>query len=540
MTVLARSVTTLRRAAGLHRDAERQSAASIVRFWWLTTMQLGLLAELGDEAEEAVQVDVVERGLDLVHHVERRRPAAEHGEQERQRGERALATGQQRQLLDVLARRLGLDLDAGVEQVVGVGEHEPARAAGEQRREQLRRSSAPTSAKAAANTFSISSSTALMTCASSRRVSLHVLELLLEERVALLQLVELLERERVDRAHQAQLALELADPRRRRSTPSGSCGALGGLGRPRARRRGRGAASRPRSRAAAGPRPRRARPAARARAISSSARSASCARACAAASRPASTARTSSLWRRRCSCSSSCSASITPRCAVDERREPVDARSSERSTSCRRSAARARASASASSRRSISASRCSRNCRRSCRPAVRTSRSAAPRREHGGPRVELGPGLASDRAGVGLGLLVGLERGQQRLELGDPLPARRSSAAGSSVGGAVERSRARPAARGAGLEHSGERLGGGGEAGVVLVEPAIAARARRRARVPRAERAVRRAARSARVPAPRRGRRPGALGLVERGGGGAGTGGADAPAGRRRSGRRQR
>ena len=39
-----------------------------------------------------------------------------------------------------------------------------------------------------------------------------VLELLLEERVALLQLGELLERERVDRAEQAQLAVELADP----------------------------------------------------------------------------------------------------------------------------------------------------------------------------------------------------------------------------------------------------------------------------------------------------------------------------------------
>ena len=44
----------------------------------------------------------------------------------------------------------------------------------------------------------------------------HVLQLLLEEAVALLQLVELLERERVDRAEQAQLALEVAHPRRRR------------------------------------------------------------------------------------------------------------------------------------------------------------------------------------------------------------------------------------------------------------------------------------------------------------------------------------
>ena len=72
-----------------------------------------------DEVEEAVEVHVVEGGLDLVHHVEGRRAAAEHGEEERQRGERALATREQRQLAHVLARRLGLDLDAGVEQVVG-------------------------------------------------------------------------------------------------------------------------------------------------------------------------------------------------------------------------------------------------------------------------------------------------------------------------------------------------------------------------------------------------------------------------------------
>ena len=68
-----------------------------------------------------------------------------------------------------------------------------------------------TSANAAANTVMISPSTARMTRDSSRRVDLHVLELRLEERVALLQRLELLERERVDRTHEAQLALELAD-----------------------------------------------------------------------------------------------------------------------------------------------------------------------------------------------------------------------------------------------------------------------------------------------------------------------------------------
>jgi hypothetical protein len=77
----APAAVTLWAVAGLHR-------ALLVRH----DDQLGVLAELGDQAEEPVQVDIVERRLDLVHHVERRGPAAEHGEQERQRRQRPLAT----------------------------------------------------------------------------------------------------------------------------------------------------------------------------------------------------------------------------------------------------------------------------------------------------------------------------------------------------------------------------------------------------------------------------------------------------------------
>ena len=58
---------------------------------------------------------------------------------------------------------------------------------------------------------------------------LDVLELLLQERVALLQRVVLLERERVDRPHEAQVALEVARPTRERR-------ALGHLGRGRVER----------------------------------------------------------------------------------------------------------------------------------------------------------------------------------------------------------------------------------------------------------------------------------------------------------------
>ena len=125
----------LRRAARLHGHAERQSAASIVRFWWLTIEQLRLVAELGDQAEEAVEVDVVEGGLDLVHHVERRRPAAEHGEQERQRGQRLRSPPDSSDsFLTFLPLGLASTSMPVFEQVVGIGEHERADAAREQRR----------------------------------------------------------------------------------------------------------------------------------------------------------------------------------------------------------------------------------------------------------------------------------------------------------------------------------------------------------------------------------------------------------------------
>jgi hypothetical protein len=112
----------LGRSTRFHRDAIEHVGRLHRALLVADDEQLRLSPELVDQPEEAVQVDVVERGLDLVHHVEGRRPAAEHGEEEGQGGEAALAARQQRQLLHVLAAGLGLDLDAGVQQVVGVGE----------------------------------------------------------------------------------------------------------------------------------------------------------------------------------------------------------------------------------------------------------------------------------------------------------------------------------------------------------------------------------------------------------------------------------
>ena len=74
--------------------------------------ELRAVGEPAQDLQEAVDVEVVERGLDLVEDVERARPGEEDGEQERERGHRLLAAGEQRQALGRLARGRDLDLDA--------------------------------------------------------------------------------------------------------------------------------------------------------------------------------------------------------------------------------------------------------------------------------------------------------------------------------------------------------------------------------------------------------------------------------------------
>ena len=208
----------------------RQSPASIVRFWWLTISSCASRRNSCDQAEEAVQVDVVERGLDLVHHVERRRPAAEHGEQVRQRGQAALAARQQRQLLHVLAARLGLDLDAGVQQVVGVWSARACPTPPGNSGANSWVKCALTSANAAANTRLDLEVDGLDHPQQVAAGAADVLELRLEERVPLLQLVELLERERVDRARAGAARGRGRARAPAASTPSGSARQLGGLG----------------------------------------------------------------------------------------------------------------------------------------------------------------------------------------------------------------------------------------------------------------------------------------------------------------------
>src|SRR5215470_12993944 len=99
--------------------------------------QLRGVPQLLEDLQEALEVGVVERRLDLVQHVERRRPGPEDRHQEGDRRHRALAAGQQGQPLDLLARGPRLEVDPGRQHVVGLGQDQLALAAGEQAPEDL-------------------------------------------------------------------------------------------------------------------------------------------------------------------------------------------------------------------------------------------------------------------------------------------------------------------------------------------------------------------------------------------------------------------
>ena len=93
--------------------------------------------DLVDQVAEPADVRIVERGVDLVEHADRRRIGQEDGEQQRERGQRLLAAGQQRERLQALARRARHDLQAGLERVVGIDQREMGAAAAEQTGEQF-------------------------------------------------------------------------------------------------------------------------------------------------------------------------------------------------------------------------------------------------------------------------------------------------------------------------------------------------------------------------------------------------------------------
>ena len=73
--------------------------------------ELRTAAEAIDEFEEAIDVDLVKRGVDLVEDVERAWTSEHQGERKAKRSHRLFATGQDRQRADLLACRLDLQLD---------------------------------------------------------------------------------------------------------------------------------------------------------------------------------------------------------------------------------------------------------------------------------------------------------------------------------------------------------------------------------------------------------------------------------------------
>src|SRR3982750_1394917 len=100
--------------------------------------ELRAVGVAAQELDEAADVRVVERGLDLVEQVERARTSQEEREQERDRTQCLLAAREKRQARNALARRTQLDLDAGLLAFhLGLGQPEPPVAAREERRRDL-------------------------------------------------------------------------------------------------------------------------------------------------------------------------------------------------------------------------------------------------------------------------------------------------------------------------------------------------------------------------------------------------------------------
>src|SRR4051812_4128099 len=95
--------------------------------------ELRAIGVRAEQLREAADVRVVERRLDLVEEVERARPREEEREQECDRAQRLLPTGEQRQPRDALTGRAELDLDARLLfLILGLRHAEPPVSAGEE------------------------------------------------------------------------------------------------------------------------------------------------------------------------------------------------------------------------------------------------------------------------------------------------------------------------------------------------------------------------------------------------------------------------
>src|SRR5439155_15328312 len=109
---------------GRHRDAVEDIRGLDRAFLVCDDDELGPVGEAPQQRDEPPDVRVVERRLHLVEQVERTRPREEEREEERDRPERLLAAGEQREPRDPLTGRLELDLDAGLFALLAFRRHE--------------------------------------------------------------------------------------------------------------------------------------------------------------------------------------------------------------------------------------------------------------------------------------------------------------------------------------------------------------------------------------------------------------------------------
>src|SRR5438094_7061497 len=113
----------LRDAVAAHRDAVQDVGGFHRSLLVRDHDELSSVRVPAQQRDEAADVRVVERGLDLVEQIERTGPSEEQREEERDGSECLLAARQERQALHLLAGRPQLDLDAGLALLVlGVGQ----------------------------------------------------------------------------------------------------------------------------------------------------------------------------------------------------------------------------------------------------------------------------------------------------------------------------------------------------------------------------------------------------------------------------------
>ena len=94
---------------------------------WVMTINCVLLVMRRRYAAKRSTVDVVQGGLDLIQHAERRRTDLHNGKIQRNGHQCLFATGKQFQMGDDLARRLDRNLDARMENILRVGQGEVCR-----------------------------------------------------------------------------------------------------------------------------------------------------------------------------------------------------------------------------------------------------------------------------------------------------------------------------------------------------------------------------------------------------------------------------